>query len=185
MLKEYYAKIKELGIGKLLLILLAGMLLVLSGGWGDESNKGKNKTENELQENNELLTNTSAKESLWEKSEMLEEIISQIKGVEQARVMIAFEDQGERVLISEKKQDLSNRTENDVAGGTRVEVTQRTEEEYLTQGDTPYVIKNIVPSIRGVVVVFRGNTNCSKDITEAIKVLTGVDYNRIKVLSMN
>ena len=41
------------------------------------------------------------------------------------------------------------------------------------------------PKICGVLVVYEGDKSVMSDISEAVKVLTGVDYNKIKVLSMN
>ncbi|MGN0160391.1 MAG: hypothetical protein ACI4AQ_03275 [Lachnospiraceae bacterium] len=176
MLKEYFAKIKELGIGKLLIILCAGIFLVLSGTGGSSKEAPGEKKVQEA----EIVDYCAGEEQ-----GSIGEILSQIQGVEQAKVLITYEDQGEEILVSGKSQEISSLSETDYQGGTRTESSQSIQEEYVFEGETPYVIKRKAPTIRGVLVVYRGNSDCVKDITEATKVLTGVDYNRIKVLTMN
>lgn len=177
MVKEYYKKIKELGIGKLLLILLAGILLVLSC-FTDSS--GGNSKENPAGQN----MDTAIKKS-DDLASSMEAILGRIDGVKAVEVMVTYEDSGEKILVSSKNTDSETVVEQDSAGGTRTEESQSTAEEYLYAGDYPYVVMEIKPSICGVLVVYKGDKNVTKDITEAVKVLTGADYNRIKVLFMN
>lgn len=51
--------------------------------------------------------------------------------------------------------------------------------------ESTYSIKELTPKVCGVVVVFSGDKSVSKDIADAVKVLTDVEYNKIKVLSVN
>ncbi len=176
MVKEYFKKIKELGIGKLMLILLAGILLVLSCMMEPaKSNETKQYVRN-------------SQEDVLQKEDMessMEQILAKINGVKAVKVMITYENSGEKVLVSSQSVEQEKTNEQDSGGGTRVQEKQNTSEEYLYAGEEPYVVMEITPKICGVLVVYEGNGSNAKDIAEAVKVLTGVDYNRIKVLLMN
>ena len=177
MVREYYKKIKELGIGKLILILLAGILLVLSCVWDTPNAKT-----NEVQTNNPVGIEHTNGDIL---SSSMEELLVEVDGVKEVKVMITYEDSGKKVLESSKNTEGEKTTEQDSAGGVRTEERNVFSQEYLYAGEEPYVVMETKPSICGVVVVYRGDVNVTKDITEAVKVLTGVDYNRIKVLHKN
>ncbi|MDD6571041.1 MAG: hypothetical protein PUF12_01510 [Thermoflexaceae bacterium] len=177
MVKEYYKKIKELGIGKLLLILFAGILLVLS--CFTDSSKEKKKEEIPVQNGNTAIRSTD------DLASSMEEILAKIDGVSAVSVMVTYEDSGEKILVSSKNTESEKSEEEDSAGGNRTQEKQSTTEDYLYAGDDPYVVMETKPSICGVLIVYKGDASVTKDITEAAKVLTGVDYNRIKVLFMN
>lgn len=177
MVKEYFKKIKELGIGKLLLILLAGILLVLSCFMDTPDEAQKENANRSLvgieQQDGDILSSS------------MEELLSQVQGVTNVKVLVTYEDSGKKILESSKNTEEEKTTEQDSAGGIRTEERNASSQEYLYAGETPYVVMETKPSICGVVVVYEGDKNMTKDITEAVKVLTGVDYNRIKVLYKN
>lgn len=175
MVKVYFEKIKELGIGKLVLIFFAGILLVLSTTM-DEKEKDKI---------SEPVQTVSPNVSDMELAASMEEILGKIEGVSQVSVCITYEDTGEKVLVSSKDTEVQKATQQDAQGGNKTEESQSISEEYLYQGEIPYVIMEKKPKICGVLVVYEGDKSKINDISEAVKVLTGVDYNRIKVLSMN
>lgn len=175
MVKVYFEKIKELGIGKLVLIFFAGILLVLSATM-DEKEKDKI---------SEPVQTVSPNVSDMELAASIEEILGKIGGVSQVSVCITYEDTGEKVLVSSKDTEVQKVAQQDAAGGNKTEESQSISEEYLYQGENPYVIMEKKPKICGVLVVYEGDKSKINDISEAVKVLTGVDYNRIKVLSMN
>lgn len=173
MVKEYYKKIKELGIGKLLLILLAGILLMLSCVvQTDEKAPG-----------GEELSESSME--VYDLSTSVEEILLEISGVTRVKVLITYEDDGTKILKSSKNIRNEQTAEEDGNGGSRLETITDESEEYLYYGDYPYVISQTKPSVCGVLVVYKGDADVQRDLTEAVKVLTGVDYNRIKVVLMN
>lgn len=177
MVKEYFDKIKELGIGKLVLIFFAGILLVLSAAMDNGTKKEK--------VSEPAPAAMPAYHSDMELSVSIENILVKIQGVRRVSVCITYEDTGERVLVSSKDTEVQKVVQQDAGGGSRTEENQSISEEYLYQGETPYVIMEKNPKICGVLVVYEGDKSVMSDISEAVKVLTGVDYNKIKVLSMN
>jgi hypothetical protein len=58
-------------------------------------------------------------------------------------------------------------------------------EECIFDGDSPYVIKNEAPKIRGVVVILekQASSGTAYEITQACEVLLGISGNRVKVIS--
>ena len=176
MVKEYFEKIKELGIGKLVLIFFAGILLVLSATM--DNDKEKEKVSMPVPETMAYNQDTQLTVSI-------ENILVKIQGVQRVSVCITYEDTGERVLVSSKDTEVQKVVQQDAEGGSRTEENQSVSEEYLYQGESPYVVMERKPKICGVLVVYEGDKSVMSDILEAVKVLTGVDYNKIKVLSMN
>lgn len=53
-----------------------------------------------------------------------------------------------------------------------------------TSGSMPYIIKEMSPSIQGVVVAARGNITQTKirEISEAVQALFGIEAHKIKVI---
>lgn len=176
MVKEYFEKIKELGIGKLALIFFAGILLVLSATMENETEKEK------VSEN---PPDTPVYDTDTQLTVSIENILAKIGGVRRVSVCITYEDTGERVLVSSKDTEMQKVVQQDAEGGSRSEENQSISEEYLYQGEAPYVVMEKKPKICGVLVVYEGDKSIMGDILQAVKVLTGVDYNKIKVLSMN
>ncbi len=177
MVKEYYQKVRELGIGKLLLILLAGILLVAS--YSGESSVQKDK------EVEKTVFAESHTENGDEHEASIRDIILKMDGVIDADVLITYLDSGRKILVSAKSSENDSLNEQDGAGGIRTEIQSNESEEYLYIGDEPYVVMQTKPTVCGVVVVYKGTIDKTAEITEAVKVLTGTDYNRIKVSLMN
>lgn len=173
MVKKYYNKIKSLGIGKFILILLAGMLLVLSY---------STPPKDEDTTHEEMINTIGLNDEL---GEQLEKIMGRISGVSEIQVLITYQDSGEKILKSYTNTEYEENNEIDSQGGTRKDYSQKENSEYLYQGESPYIVMQKKPTICGVLVVYRGDKGVQKDIVEAAKVATGVDYNRIKVVLMN
>lgn len=171
MVTKYFHKIKDLGIGKILLILFAGILFLLS--------YDTPKSDNERIEEKNVANTVETLDC------QLEEILMSVEGVSQVKVLISYEDGGERILKECENTEYRENKEQDSQGGSRVEISQNSTKEYLYSGETPYVVIEKKPTICGVLIVYRGEAAASVNLLEAAKVITGVNYNRIKVLLMN
>ena len=176
MVKKYYKKIKELGISKLLLILLAGVLLAMSWTW-DSAEPEKN-IKNSVSYDTDSISSDKLADSI-------ENILGKIDGITEVSVLVTYDDSGERKVLSSQNTEYNILQEEDYQGGVRKEESSKISNEYVYSGDIPYVVTETKPSVCGVLVVYKGNQSLAKDITEAVKVLTGADYNRIKVLSVD
>jgi stage III sporulation protein AG len=119
--------------------------------------------------------------------QQLEEILQQISGVGRTEVLIIYEDDGK--VIVEKDESVSEELiqEADSSGGTRTTTTNRNERQTVyADGERPYVIQKISPTIEGVLVVAEGagNTNVKNQIQQTIEALFGLDAHKISIMKM-
>lgn len=122
--------------------------------------------------------------------ERLAQVLGEMEGVGRVKVMISLSDTGERVVEKDNAVLATTTAESDSAGGTRT-TTERSSEEKTIYVDTgeetyPYVQKEKLPAIEGVVVVAEGGGNPAtvSDISDAVKALFPVEAHRIKVVKM-
>ncbi|MCI5874218.1 MAG: stage III sporulation protein AG [Clostridiales bacterium] len=120
----------------------------------------------------------------------LEAVLGQMDGVGNVEVMITVSDRGEYVVEKDTNSVGTITTEEDSAGGSRT-VSENTVEEatiYVENGEEtyPYIQKEKMPTVEGVVVVAEGGGNSLvvSNISESVKALLPVEAHRIKVVKM-
>ena len=119
--------------------------------------------------------------------QQLKEILQKISGVGQVEVLITYEDNGRTIV--EKDQSISEELvqEADSSGGTRTTTTSRNEKETVYENDeTPYVVQELSPQVKGILVVAEGGGNVSvkKQIQETIEALFGLEAHKISIMKM-
>lgn len=136
-------------------------------------------------------------QSLEEYITLLEErltgILSNISGAGKVQVMITARATREKVVEKDVTQSASQVSESDSSGGTRVTEESSYSETSLYTGaasgqdsGTPYVVKELVPEIEGVVVAAQGagDEYVIDEITQAVSVLFDLPVHKIKVVKM-
>ena len=105
----------------------------------------------------------------------LEEILGQIEGVGKVKVMITVSDTGETVVEKDIRTTIDSETQEET-----VFVEDNT-------GSYPYVGKEIMPSIEGIVVVAEGggNATVAANISNAAMALFPVEAHKIIVVKMS
>lgn len=182
-------KFKNIGIDKLLLLVLAGVVLVIV------SIPFSNKDDKENNNPSQTVIETSNTESVSTYEAQLEtrveEILSKIEGVGKVEVMITIKDLGEKIVDSEKPYSKSETSETDSDGGTRTitDVTQSDTTIYTIDengNSIPYVIRELEPQIEGVAVIAQGGANAiiAQKITNVIESLLNVSTHKISVMKM-
>lgn len=185
--------IKEIGIGRLGLIVLAGIVLLLcslplgqsASGKKESNTGGKEKTETGTAEINETL---SYKENLENE---VEELLGRMEGVGQVKVMIHISQTSEKILKEDSSVDTEDTEETDSQGGSR-SVTARSEDKsviYTVDGnghEVPYVVMEKMPVIDGIAVVAKGGGNASvkSEVTALLEALFHLEANQISVSQM-
>lgn len=118
-----------------------------------------------------------------------EKLLSGVSGAGQVKVMLTIEASSEKIVEKDMPVSRSQTTEQDNQGGSRM-VSEFTSEEdtvYRKENGTevPFVIKTVSPQVEGVVVVAEGagNGEVSRNLSEAVQVLFGVEAHRVKVLA--
>ena len=125
--------------------------------------------------------------------ERLEALLSKVEGAGNVEVMITARATREKVVGKDVNKTASKVTENDSSGGTRVTDESSYGETSLygntasgTDDGEPYIIKELVPEIEGVVVVAPGADDeyVVDEITQAVSVLFNLPVHKIKVVKM-
>ena len=177
--------LKEIGIEKIILIAIAGIVLLLAN-FSEWKNAISEKTEKKEEKTVQTDQNDAYVSALENK---LVHILENVDGVGKAQVMITLKSSKESVLnkdLSEEKQ-----TEEERSGETqKVNKNQKKQEETILSDSSgnsaPYVIKELEPEISGIVISCEGAGNkvVEASVLEAVQVLFGVSANHIKVLKM-
>ena len=177
--------LKEIGIEKIILIAIAGIVLLLAN-FSEWKNAISEKTEKKEEKTVQTDQNDAYVSALENK---LVHILENVDGVGKAEVMITLKSSKESVLnkdLSEEKQ-----TEEERSGETqKVNKNQKKQEETILSDSSgnsaPYIIKELEPEISGVVISCEGAGNkvVEASVLEAVQVLFGVSANHIKVLKM-
>lgn len=168
-------KKEQLLIGVLFGILLLVIVLPVPG---------ENREEGEEEKIQEAAVEVPAADTI---ETPLKEILQKISGVGRVEVFITYQDNGK--IIIEKDESFSEELvqETDSSGGTRTTTTNRTEDQTVyTEGDIPYIIQELTPTVEGVLVVAEGAGNASvkKQIQETIEALFGLDAHKISIMKM-
>lgn len=179
-------KMKEIGLLKLVLLLFAGVLLLLT------TIPSKSIQKNEIVDN--PTTNTKTNEQKIFKEEMERQLslaLEQVQGIGKTKIMITLKATKELIINKDRPIKEEENREKDSTGGERIQSSKEAEETtILVSNDTgtqiPYVIKELEPEIAGIVVVAQGGDEerIIKEITDACEVLFSLPIHKIKVMKM-
>ena len=162
-------------IGFLMAILVLVIMIPVPEKKAQEEISGKENKVNSLEGHGDSL------------EKQLQAILQKIAGVGKVEVLITYEDKG-RVIV-EKDESVSEELvqEADSGGGTRTTTTSKNEEKAVYgNSENPYVVQELSPKVKGVLVVAEGGGNLSvkKQIQETIEALFGLDTHKISIMKM-
>lgn len=179
-------KKKSVGKDRLLILFLAGvLLLVIALPIGEKEGQREEKLKAEELE----TTDVAAEEYAMFLERRLEKLLSQIDGAGDVSVMITLQSTAEKVVEKDTEENSETVTEEDSQGGNRTtRNTERREEtvydEEKSEGQAPYVRKELSPKVEGVVVISPGGDQpvVTKNITEAVQALFDIDTHKIRIV---
>lgn len=138
-------------------------------------------------ETGQTTTATDERENL---ENQLKRILQQVEGVGMVDVAITLESTGSKT-VEKDTPDSSSSSEKSGGGESEKSENRSIQEEtvYLEEADgtkTPYVIKETMPEVRGVLVIAQGADDLSivEEIKEAAMALFHLDAHKIKVMKM-
>lgn len=193
----------------LLIIVLLGVLLMViaipvdTAGTGGKSTSGNNnggyQTKNTGINDGETTGSGTGGSTgtgyVWEQEQYIKEmeakaesLLSGVSGAGQVKVMITLRASSEQVVEKDMPVTRSQTSEQDSQGGSRMVSEFATEDATVYRRENgyeePYVVKTLSPSVEGVVVVAEGagNGEVSRNLSEAVQILFGVEAHRVKVL---
>ncbi len=188
-MQDFMQKIKEKKLKRSdwLILVLAGILILIIALPTDT--KGKKQAE-EAKENISKENNTmeASKDEIEQK---LEDILEKIDGAGEVKVMITYQDSGTQVVEKDKNTSANSVEESDSTGGVRSTKEQQLQEstvyEEADAGNTPFVSKELLPKVEGILIVASGGDNqkVKQNISEAVLALFQVEAHRIKIVKMS
>lgn len=179
----------------LLILLLAGiLLLVIAIPVSDtQKNADLNGTDSltatalQGEESSSQVTEQKAYEAYLE--EKTEKLLESVEGVGKVQVMITLKSSGQKVIEKDQQNSSQSVQEEDSQGGTRDTQESSSERTSIySQGadgtQSPYVSKELLPEVEGVVVIAEGGDNAvvAQNLTEAVQALFGVEAHKIKIM---
>ncbi|MBE5872891.1 MAG: stage III sporulation protein AG [Lachnospiraceae bacterium] len=177
----------------IVLVLLGVLLFVISLPTKTDDRVNEERNSIQLTDNTVVETvalGKSKTDYVEELEERLQTILSDVEGVGKVTVMITLKASEELVLEKDESVNRSNTSEEDSEGGKRT-VSQLESGEstvYISSGSNnePYVIKTLLPTVEGVVVVAQGagTGNVNRNITEIVMALFGVEAHKVQVVKM-
>lgn len=188
-MQDFMQKIKEKKLKRSdwLILVLAGILILIIALPTDTKEK---KQEEEAKENISKENNTmeASKDEIERK---LEDILEKIDGAGDVKVMITYQDSGTQVVEKDKNTSENSLEESDSTGGVRSTKEQQLQEstvyEEADAGNTPFVSKELLPKVEGILIVASGGDNqkVKQNISEAVLALFQVEAHRIKIVKMS
>ncbi|MBE6022411.1 MAG: hypothetical protein E7231_04140 [Cellulosilyticum sp.] len=164
-------------------VVIAGVVLVAIGITFWPSNQNGNQSSPVTTTIKQAVTNDEDDyEAVIEKK--LTNMLAKMEGVGSVNVMVTVKANEEKILAEDTSSSTQRTEEKDQAGGTRVtDHTQQTEDVVLQNGNTPYVIKEYAPEIRGVFILAEGagDSLVKNQITDAVSKLLDVPVHKISV----
>lgn len=138
---------------------IAGIMLILSGG---SNVKAVNKEE--------ISTGSLNRQ--------LEQILSQVEGAGKVKVLINYNQSGEKILAYDLESN-TNEKENGKENNSKSEVV-------YDGNKMPVILKEYMPKVEGVIIVAQGgnNENVKKQLIAGTVALLGIDEHKIEVLKM-
>ena len=188
-MQDFMQKIKEKKLKRSdwLILVLAGILILIIALPTDteEKKQAEKSKENISKENN---TMEASKDEIERK---LEDILEKIDGAGDVKVMITYQDSGTQVVEKDKNTSENSLEESDSTGGVRSTKEQQLQEstvyEEADAGNTPFVSKELLPKVEGILIVGSGGDNqkVKQNISEAVLALFQVEAHRIKIVKMS
>ena len=188
-MQDFMQKIKEKKLKRTdwLILVLAGILILIIALPTDtkEKKQAEKSKENISKENN---TMEASKDEIERK---LEDILEKIDGAGDVKVMITYQDSGTQVVEKDKNTSENSLEESDSTGGVRSTKEQQLQESTVYEdadaGNTPFVSKELLPKVEGILIVASGGDNqkVKQNISEAVLALFQVEAHRIKIVKMS
>lgn len=188
-MQDFMQKIKEKKLKRSdwLILVLAGILILIIALPTDtkEKKQAEEAKENISKENN---TMEASKDEIERK---LEDILEKIDGAGDVKVMITYQDSGTQVVEKDKNTSENSLEESDSTGGVRSTKEQQLQEstvyEEADAGNTPFVSKELLPKVEGILIVASGGDDqkVKQNISEAVLALFQVEAHRIKIVKMS
>lgn len=180
---KWFQKLKKVKHIEIILVVLLACFIFLI--WFADWGKDKSTV------TTSISSTSSTSKYAEELESKLENALGKISGAGEVKVMITFDGVTELVLAT-TKDEKTNSTSNTTSGGatnTTETTTVSSEPILITEnGSTnPIVLMEILPDIKGVIVVAQGadNIRVKLDLLKAVQALLSVESNQVEIFTGN
>ena len=180
-------KDKKKFINNLVIILVVGLIIIIVGG-SFKNNDNKNSVKQNINldyQENKINNETDSVKMLEDK---MKGLLEQIDGAGNVNVMITLETSSEYIHEFNTVEEESLMDEKDSNGGTRNTNDYKMDKSIVFEEPEggvkkPIIIKEIMPQVRGVVVVADGGGSAlvKENICRAVETLLDVPVHKIQV----
>lgn len=173
----------------ILIITIVAINYIWSGGKKEnktntEEGKRLATAENIVDTSNQDISSTENIEA------RLENILSNIKGVGKAKVLITYSQTSQVMPMYDEESSISTTEETDSGGGTRTVNETSTKKDIIYEENnglkTPITQSIINPKIEGAIITAQGanDANVKTNIIQAVEAVTGLATYKIQVFEM-
>lgn len=173
----------------ILIITIVAINYIWSGGKKEnktnaEEGKRLATVENIVDASNQDISSTENIEA------RLENILSNIKGVGKAKVLITYSQTSQVMPMYDEESSISTTEETDSGGGTRTVNETSTKKDIIYEENnglkTPITQSIINPKIEGAIITAQGanDANVKTNIIQAVEAVTGLATYKIQVFEM-
>lgn len=154
-----------------LIVLLAGVLLLASGGRGEAAQTRETQSSGQ----GESAFDLAAFE------QQLCDRLSAVDGVGRVELMLSLEQSGEAVYAVNTRQTTSGGGDTE---SFESDLTVVSDSDY---GETPVTVKNLLPTFRGAVVLCdgAGDAQVRLAVTQAVSTVCGIGADKVTVLKLS
>ena len=179
------------------IVILIITIIVINVIWNGED---KNENEKQTTESNKRVADTSYQNSNTETTDStnddsmvtnLEEILSNIRGVGNVKVMITYAETSKTVPVYNEESTEENTEETDSEGGTRKVTQTDVKKEVIYEesdgGGKTLITQSIIsPTIEGAIITAEGagDATVKTNIIQAVGAVTGLATHKIQVFEM-
>lgn len=179
------------------IVILIITIIVINVIWNGED---KSKDEKQTTDSNKRLADTSYQNSNTETTDStnddsmvtnLEEILSNIRGVGNVKVMITYAETSKTVPVYNEESTEENTEETDSEGGTRKVTQTDVKKEVIYEesdgGGKTLITQSIIsPTIEGAIITAEGagDATVKTNIIQAVGAVTGLATHKIQVFEM-
>ncbi len=182
---KWFQKLKKIKHIKVILVILLACLVLFVWliDWGGKEDKSAE---------NSLISSVSSTSVYAKELEgRLETALGKISGAGDVKVMITFDGVTELVLATTKDEKTSSTSNTTSSGANNTTQTTTVSVEPIlitvNGSTTPIVLMEILPEIKGVVVIAQGanNVRVKLDLLKAIQALLEVSSSQVEVFTAN
>ena len=188
--------LKDIGMPKLIIIFVAGILLILLTipgltGADKENKKQKTDIESSILQNNMNATSSDSNTYIAELESRLKNILHKVDGIGDVEVMITLKNSKEQIPLKDVPYTQEGLNEVDGEGGSRTNNNIQKEENTVLvnkDGNTqPYILQEREPEVEGILIIAEGGDNVLiiKETMEAVEVLFDIPMHKVKVMKMS